>query len=127
MEISYHNPASIYPAAGPYAHGVMIEGAQRLLFVSGTMGLTPDGEALNSFEAQCEQAWSNIRETLKTANMDFTNLIKVTCFLCHPSHRAVNAEIRARVLGNHKVAVTVMGATLLESAWLLEIEAIAAC
>jgi len=126
MELKHHSPAALYPAAGPYAHAVEVSGADRLLFVSGTMGLTPDGVAPGDFETQCEQAWRNIGAILDGAGLSLRHLVKVTCFLSHPGQRAANAAIRERVLGDHKVAVTVVGATLLESDWLLEIEAIAA-
>jgi enamine deaminase RidA (YjgF/YER057c/UK114 family) len=102
--ITHHNPPTIYPPAGPYAHGVELRDASRLLYISGTMGLTPDGSAPDSFEAQCEQAWANIGAVLDSAGM----------------------TVRSRVLGTHRVAVTVVAVTLLESAWKLEIEAVAA-
>ena len=124
--ISHHNPATIYPPAGPYAHGVELRGASRLLYISVTMGLTPDGSAPDSFEAQCEQAWANIGAVLESAGMTVRNLVKVNCFLGSAGDRDVNAAVRNRVLDDHKVAVTVVAVTLLEPAWKLEIEAIAA-
>lgn len=124
--ITHHNPTTIYPAAGPYAHGVELSGFSRLLFISGTMGLTPDGAAADSFEAQCEQAWANIGAVLASAGMSWLNLVKVNCFLGDRGDRNVNAAVRDRVLGDHKVAVTVVAVSLLDPAWKLEIEAVAA-
>lgn len=124
--ITHHNPASIYPPAGPYAHGVEVSGPSRLLYISGTMGLTPDGGAAAGFEAQCEQAWANIGAVLQSAGMTWRNLVKVNCFLGDRGDRDVNAAVRNRVLGDHEVAVTVVAVTLLDPAWKLEIEAVAA-
>lgn len=124
--ITHHNPPTIYPPAGPYAHGVELRDASRLLYISGTMGLTPDGSAPDSFEAQCEQAWANIGAVLDSAGMTVRNLFKVNVFLADAADRDVNAAVRSRVLGTHRVAVTVVAVTLLESAWKLEIEAVAA-
>ena len=121
-----HDPASIYPPAGPYAHAVEVAGPTRLLYISGTMGLTPDGGAAAGFEAQCEQAWANIAAVLDGAGMTLRNLVKVTCFLGDRADRDVNAAVRNRVLGDHRVAVTVVAVTLLDPAWKLEIEAVAA-
>jgi 2-iminobutanoate/2-iminopropanoate deaminase len=121
-----HDPPTVYPPAGPYAHGVELRDASRLLFVSGTMGLAPDGAAADDFEAQCEQAWANIGAVLASAGMDWGNLVKVNCFLGDAGDRDVNAAVRARVLGDHRVAVTVVAVTLLDTAWRLEIEAVAA-
>lgn len=126
MTMTHHDPATIYRPAGPYAHAVEVAGAARLLYVSGTMGLTPDGEAAEDFEAQCEQAWANIGEILQGAGMTWRNLVKVNCFLADRADRDVNAAVRNRVLGDHSVAVTVVAATLLDPVWKLEIEAVAA-
>lgn len=123
--IASHNPPAIYPPAGPYAHGVELTGFSRLLWISGTMGLAPDGSAADDFEAQCEQAWANIGAVLDSAGMTWGNLVKVTCFLADRGDRDVNAAVRARVLGDHRIAVTVVAAALLDPAWKLEIEAVA--
>lgn len=124
--LTRHDPASIYPPAGPYAHGVETAGFSRLLYISGTMGLAPDGTAADDFEAQCERAWANVAAILQSAGMGWHNLVKVTCFLADRGDRDVNAAVRNRVLGPHRVAVTVVAATLLDPAWKLEIEAVAA-
>ena len=54
------------------------------------------------------------------------NLVKVTCYLADRSYRDANMRARAAALGDHRVATTVVGATLLEDGWLVEIEASAA-
>lgn len=120
--IACHNPSAIYPPAGPYAHGVEVAGCDRLLYISGTMGLAPDGSAADDFEIQCEQAWANVGAVLESAGMTWRNFVKVTCFL---GDRDVNAAVRNRILGDHKVAVTVVAVTLLDPVWKLEIEAVA--
>lgn len=124
--ITHHNPATVYPPAGPYAHGVEVAEFTRLVYISGTMGLAPDGSAANDFEAQCEQAWANIGAVLESAGMTWRNLVKVNVFLGDRGDRDVNAVVRNRVLGDHKVAVTVVAVTLLDPVWKLEIEATAA-
>ena len=124
--ITPHNPSTVYPPAGPYAHGIEAHGFSRLLWISGTMGLAPDGSAADDFEAQCEQAWANVGAVLSAAGMNWRNLVKVTCFLGDRSDREVNAAVRDRVLGGHRLAVTVVAVTLLDPAWKLEIEALAA-
>lgn len=124
--ITCHKPSSIYPPAGPYAHGVEVSRPSRLLYISGTMGLTPDGGAAADFQAQCEQAWANVGAVLESAGMTWQNLVKVNCFLGDRGDRDVNAAVRNRVLGDHKVAVTVVAVTLLDPVWKLEIEAVAA-
>jgi len=58
--------------------------------------------------------------------MTCRNLLKVNCFLADRSDRDINAAVRNRVLGDHRVAVTVVAVTLLDPEWKPEIEAVAA-
>ena len=121
-----HNPPSIFEPAGPYTHGLEVVGAKRLLFISGTLGLDPNGRVPEGFEAQCRQAWQNIVAILASAGMTCGNLVKVNGFLASAEFRLANAAIRSEFLGDHRVTSTVIVAALLDTAWLLEIEAIAA-
>jgi enamine deaminase RidA (YjgF/YER057c/UK114 family) len=44
VELVPHHPADdIHPATDDYVHAVEVRGAQRMLFVAGTMGLDPSG------------------------------------------------------------------------------------
>ncbi|MCI4567056.1 hypothetical protein [Lysobacter sp. CFH 32150] len=46
METVTHNPrAGIYPATPDYVHALEVRSPERLLFVSGTMGLDEHGAA----------------------------------------------------------------------------------
>lgn len=58
--------------------------------------------------------------------MAVTDLVKVTTFLGDRDVAAANAVVRREVLGEHRPALTVVVAEIYDSAWLLEIEAIAA-
>lgn len=124
--LTQHVPVAVYPPAGNYVHGVSVPASSRLLFISGTMGLAPDGGVPSSFEEQCELAWQNVLAVLADAGMTKDNLVKITTFLAHTGDRFTNVEIRDRILGDHKVAVTTVRAGLHESGWKLEMEAVAA-
>ena len=46
MQTVVHNPTvGVYPATDDYVHALEVQGAGRLLFVSGTMGLDETGAA----------------------------------------------------------------------------------
>jgi enamine deaminase RidA (YjgF/YER057c/UK114 family) len=126
MQMKPHDPAAVFAPVGPYTHGLEVVEARRLLFISGTMGLDKTGKAPEGIEAQCALAWRNIGAILEHAGMSMRNLVKVTCYLADRSYRDANMRARAAALGDHRVATTVVGATLLEDGWLVEIEAIAA-
>jgi 2-iminobutanoate/2-iminopropanoate deaminase len=126
MEMKTRDASTIFAPVGPYTHGLEIVEARRLLFITGTMGLDKSGKAPDGIEAQCALAWRNIGAILEDAGMSVRNLVKVTCYLADRAYREANMKARAAALGDHRVATTVVNATLLEDGWLVEIEAIAA-
>lgn len=126
MQTKTHDPSAIFAPVGPYTHGLEVVGAQRLLFITGTMGLDQNGKAPDGIEAQCALAWRNIGAILEDAGMDVRNLVKVTCYLADSTYREANMKARATALGDHRVATAVVVAGLLEDDWLVEIEAVAA-
>lgn len=81
----------------------------------------PDG-----FEAQCEQAWRNVKEVLAAAGLGVEHLVKVTTFLTDRAQLVTNRTIRRAMLADHQPALTVVIVETVDSKWLLEIEAIAA-
>ena len=68
----------------------------------------------------------NIAAQLAAADMDLSHLVKVTTFLSDRAYREENGMIRREILGGHAPALTVIVCDIYDSAWLLEIEAVAA-
>jgi len=120
------NPATVHPPAAGYSMGVELTQHRRLLFISGQVPERVDGSVPEGFEAQCEQAWRNVREVLAAAGLGVEHLVKVTTFLTDRSQLVPNRTIRTTVLGDHRPALTVVVVDTVDSKWLLEIEAIAA-
>ncbi len=121
-----HNPATVHPPAGGYSMGLELQQHRRLLFISGQVPEKSDGTVPDGFEAQCEQAWRNVREVLAAAGLGVGHLVKVTTFLTDRSQVVTNRAIRRAMLGEHQPALTVVVVETVDSKWLLEIEAIAA-
>jgi 2-iminobutanoate/2-iminopropanoate deaminase len=127
MQVVTHNPTDgIYPAVGDYVHALEVRGAERLLFVAGTMGLDQDGEAGATLTDQLDLIWSNIRAILASAEMTIDNVVRVTSYLRDVAHAEANAEARVRQLGGRLVPTTAIVVETLVSDWLVEIEVIAA-
>ncbi len=80
--LKVHTPSDIYAPIGPYAQAVEATSVQRLLFISGTMGLTPEGILAGDFEAQAHRVWSNIDATLAAAGMGRQNLARPDRLAC---------------------------------------------
>jgi len=125
MKIFQHNPETVPTPVGNYSQAIEVSGKARLLFVSGQIPETVSGEVPADIESQCETIWSNISEILKASGMNFANLVKVTTYLTDAKHSQIAGDIRRRKLGNVRPALTAVVVQTLDSAWLLEIEAIA--
>jgi 2-iminobutanoate/2-iminopropanoate deaminase len=123
--LKVHTPPDIFKPVGPYAQAVEATTVNRLLFISGTMGLEPDGRLAGGFEAQATRVWSNVEATLRAAGMARTNLAKLTIWLANREDWRRGAEIRQRYLGDHKVTMSVVQVGLVDPDWLIEVDAIA--
>ncbi len=67
-------------AVGPYSQAVEING---FLYASGQIAIVPEEGKIISvdIEGQAEQCCKNIAAILAAAGMDFSNVVKTTCFL----------------------------------------------
>jgi enamine deaminase RidA (YjgF/YER057c/UK114 family) len=127
MELIAHNPADgIYTTPGLFIHAVEVRGADRLLFVTGTLGIDPDGGVPDIVEEQLEWVWDNIRTILAAADMTVDNIVKVTSYLTDAADTPANAAARDKALGGRRVAATGIVTQLIDSAWLVEVEVVAA-
>ncbi|TGG95432.1 RidA family protein [Natronospirillum operosum] len=126
MKVTTIESDSAPKAVGGYSQAMLVEQATRLLFVSGQIPETPDGDVPMGFESQCRLVWSNVLAQLKTAGLSVPNLIKITIFLSSREYADLNSRIRQEVLGEHRPALTIVVADIFDEKWLLEIEAIAA-
>lgn len=126
MKITTIDSVSAPRATGSYSQAILVEQAGRLLFVSGQIPETPDGQVPKDFESQCRLVWSNVLAQLKSAELSVSNLTKVTIFLSSREYAEVNSRIRQEILGEHRPALTIIIADIFDEEWLLEIEAIAA-
>lgn len=127
MKITPHNPPEMYPLYRGYVHGAEVSAGSRLLFISGLNGFESDGKRMpESFDGQATLIWQHIRAILKSANMDIANLVSLRTYLADPIYDEPNVRIRQANLGSHRVASTVICCRLLEPAWKIEVEAVAA-
>lgn len=120
------NPTEgVYPATPDYVHALEVRGAQRLLFVAGTMGLDPSGVPGADLETQLELVWSNIRRILAEAGMTVDNIVRLTSYLRDAAYADANGAARERALGARRIPTTAIVVQTLDPAWLVELEVIA--
>lgn len=120
------NTNPINPTGKSYSQALEINNFKRLVFVSGQIPETKEGEVPAVFEDQCRLAWKNLEAQLNAAGMGFANLVKVTVFLSDCIYRGTNSMIRRELLKEISPALTIIITGIYDEKWLLEIEAIAA-
>ena len=98
----------------------------RMLFLSGTPGLGPEGKLSTSFEEQADLAWKNVFALLQKANMGPEHLVKVSQYLLRADYIRLYGPIRSKWLGDHRPAsMLVVVPALVWPNILIEIEAYA--
>lgn len=76
----FRNPQDIHEPIGSYFHQVEIKGRERLLVLSGQVGMRQDGSVPDDPLEQMEVALENVLRNLRAADMDVTDLIKMTYY-----------------------------------------------
>ncbi|MBE5967851.1 MAG: RidA family protein [Lachnospiraceae bacterium] len=109
-------------AIGPYSQGFI---SNNMVFTSGQIPVDPEnGEVPNGITAQAEQSCKNVGALLKAAGVDFSNVVKTTCFLADMADFAEFNEVYARYFTS-KPARSCIAVKALPKSVLCEIEAIA--
>jgi enamine deaminase RidA (YjgF/YER057c/UK114 family) len=121
------NPPTVHQPGGLYSHAVETKGNVRWLHCAGQIGVAPDGTIPDTFEAQAEQAWSNLMAVLAAGNMSRDDIVKMTHFLTRPTDVVAYRGVVARFLGNARPASTMLVIqALARPEFLIEVEAVAA-
>lgn len=127
MNLIRHNPVvGTYPATPDYVHAIEIVRPERVLYMSGTMGLDTSGVAGKTLHDQLDLVWSNIRTILASANMTVANIVRVTSYLRDAAFATENQNARLAALEGNIVATTAIVVATLSSDWLVELEVVAA-
>jgi enamine deaminase RidA (YjgF/YER057c/UK114 family) len=125
--LTKHKPATIAPPVARYTHGVEAPTEARWLYVSGQVGLLPDGTIAGTPEGQIEAAFGNLRAVLESAGMGPDDIVRLNIYLTSHDHFSAMREARDKVLGDIEPASTgLVVAGLARPEWIIEVEAVAA-
>lgn len=120
----FRNPANIHQPLGLYSHQVEIKGNERLLVISGQVGMKADGTIPEDPFEQIDIAFENIVRNLQAANMGVEDIIKLTYYLVGEIDTAKRRELVASKLQSHQPCSTLLYvAGLASPAYKVEIEA----
>ena len=124
---TFRNPKTVVAPFSRYSHAAEVPPNARWLYVSGQVGVGPDGQLAPSPEGQIEQAFRNVLAVLEDAGMGPRDIVKVNVFLTRPEDVPPYREIRDRLLQGAAPASTLLIVSgLAREEWLVEVEAVAA-
>lgn len=118
------------PATRGYTHAVETSSPSRTIYLSGQLGMTPDGKfagAPGDFRAQALQCFENLKLALAAAGAGFEHVVKVTAYFVDIAHLPVYLEVRDRYVNTKAppASTAVQISKLAREGALFEIEAIA--
>jgi 2-iminobutanoate/2-iminopropanoate deaminase len=118
------NPADVHQPLGAYSHQIEIRRDERLLVISGQVGVREDGSVPEDPFEQIEVAFENIFRNLRAADMDVKDIIKLTYYLVGEMDTAKRRALVESRLEGHKPCSTLLYVSRLASpAYRVEIEA----
>jgi enamine deaminase RidA (YjgF/YER057c/UK114 family) len=120
-------PAAICPPLANYSHAVEVPPNARWLYVSGQLGIAPDGTVPASCAEQAEACFANLLAVLADAGMGTGDLVRLNTYLTDPNDRADYMAVRDRHVAAPPPASTLLIVrALARPEFKIEIEAVAA-
>ncbi len=104
----FRNPQNIHKPLGQYSHQIEITGNERMLVLSGQVGMREDGSVPEDALEQIDVAFENIFRNLQAANMDVKDIVKLTYYLVGEIDTAKRRELTASKLQGHQPCSTLL-------------------
>jgi enamine deaminase RidA (YjgF/YER057c/UK114 family) len=131
MDKKFINPDTMHTPRG-YTHVVTVQGAGRMIFVSGQVAIDKEGQIVGQgdLKTQARKAAENLVSALKGAGATLSDVVKMNTYVVNykeDDYRAI-AEMRGEVFPKENPpASTLIGvAALAVEGLLIEMEAVAA-
>jgi 2-iminobutanoate/2-iminopropanoate deaminase len=102
------NPQNIHTPLGSYSHQIEVTGNERLLVLSGQVGMRQDGTVPEDPLEQIDVAFENIFRNLRAAGMEVSDLIKITYYLVGEIDTAKRREVVLSKLEGHQPCSTLL-------------------
>jgi 2-iminobutanoate/2-iminopropanoate deaminase len=125
--LAFSNPDAVHPPLGLYSHTAVVPAGTRLLFLSGQVGVRPDGSVGATIAEQADQTFANIISLLRAHGRQASSIIKLTTFMVAGQEGEDVRNARRKHLGSHRPASTaVYVSQLVDPRWFVEVEAVVA-
>lgn len=99
---------AIRPPNGPYSHALAVRPDLRWVYISGQMGVAPDGSIPPDVESQTEIVWGNCVRLLEEAGMTMDDVVRVSHFIVGRENLEGYNKARARFFGDARPASTLL-------------------
>jgi len=104
----FRNPQDIHKPLGSYSHQIEITGNERMLVLSGQIGMRDDGTVPEDPLEQINVALDNIFQNLRAANMGVQDIVKLTYYLVGEIDTIKRRELVASKLQGHQPCSTLL-------------------
>lgn len=111
----FRNPPNVHPPIGSYSHQIEITGNERLLILSGQVGMREDGTVPEDPLEQLEVVFENIIRNLQAANMGVQDILKLTYYVVGEMDTVKRREVIASKLQRHRPCSTFLYVAALAS------------
>lgn len=111
----FRNPSNVHEPLASYSHQIEIRGNERMLVLSGQVGMREDGTVPDDPYEQIDLAFENILRNLRAANMDVGDIIKITYYLVGEIDPLKRREIVLSKLQGHQPCSTLLYVAALAS------------
>lgn len=120
-------PTAIHPPAANYSYLTVVPPGARLAFLSGQLGIRPDGSIPEGAGEQAEAAFDNALAALAAAGMTAADIVRINAFVTDRAHLAPYMAARDRVVASPPPSSTLMIVSgFANPRFLVEIEVVAA-
>lgn len=102
------NPADVHPPLAAYTHQIEISGPERLLFLSGQVGVRQDGSIPADPIDQVDVAFENLEANLRAARMKVVDIVKLTLYIVGEMDPPRRRQVTASHLGEYKPCMTLI-------------------
>ncbi len=120
----FRNPQDVHAPLGSYSHQIEVSGNERLLLISGQVGMRQDGTVPEDPLEQIDVAFENIFRNLRAGGMDVPDLVKITYYLVGEIDTAKRREVvLSKLQGNQPCSTLLYVAGLASPVYKVEIDA----
>ncbi len=121
--LTRRNPDAVHAPRG-YSHSVEAPPGASWVYISGQVGVRPDGAVVEDARGQIDRVWVNLAAQLEAAGLSRENIVKINVFLTRREDIDYYRQSRAAFLGDSPPASTLLFvAGLADPAMVVEIEA----